>query len=68
MIIQKLTDKLQVIAHSGHSQNIIYVKIMDSYYKVGDVQREVVGDKTVYAIKAEPMGGSNGEKESNNEN
>ena len=59
MIIQKLTDKLQNIGHSGHSQDKVYVRVLDSYYKVGDVECVVIGDKTVYAIKAEPMGGSN---------
>ena len=59
MIIQEVTNKLQDIAHNGHAQDSIYVKILDSYYKVGNVQCEIVGDKTVYAIKAEPMGVNN---------
>ena len=59
MIIQKLTDKLQNIGHSGDADKKVYIKVLDSYYKVGNVQCTVNGDKTLYAIKAEPMGGSN---------
>lgn len=56
MIIQKLTNILQDIAHSGEADKKVCIKILDGIYKVGDVQRVVIGDKTVYAIKAEPMG------------
>ena len=59
MIVQKITNKLQDIGHSGDADKKIYIKVLDSYYKVGDIQRVTVGDKTVYAIKAEPMGVNN---------
>ena len=59
MIVQQITNKLQDIGHSGDADKEIYIKVLDSYYKVGNVQRVVVGDKTVYAIKAEPMGVNN---------
>lgn len=70
MNIQKLTNRLQDIGHSGHSQNEVYVRVLDSYYKVGDIQRVVVDDKTIYAIKTEPMGyeEESGKEKSNNEN
>lgn len=59
MIIQKLTNILQDIAHSGEADKKLCIKILDSYYDVGNVESVVIGDKTVYAIKAEPMGESN---------
>ena len=59
MTIQKLTGDLQNICHSGESEKDIFIRVLDSFYKVGDVESVVIGDKTVYAIKAEPMGESN---------
>lgn len=59
MIIQKLTGDLQNICHSGESEKDILIRVLDSFYKVGDIQRVDVGDKTYYAIKAEPMGVNN---------
>lgn len=56
MIVQEITNKLQDIGHSGEAEKPVFIKVLDSFYKVGDIQRVDVGDKTVYAIKAEPMG------------
>ena len=59
MIVQEITNKLQDIGHSGDADKQIYIKVLDSYYKVGDIQSVIVGNKTVYVIKAEPMGVNN---------
>ena len=37
MIIQQITNKLQDIGHSGDADKKIYIKVLDSYYKVYSV-------------------------------
>lgn len=68
MIVQKLTGELQNIAHNGHAQDFVYIKILDSYYKIGGVEKVVTGfdkkKRVSFVIKAEV---GSGENKGNNE-
>ena len=55
--IQELNCSLQDIAHSGHAQDEIYVKIQDGFYKIKNIQKEIIEsnsiEKTVFFIDTE---------------
>lgn len=36
--IQNLNNNLQDVAHSGHAQDEIYIKVLDAVYKIGDIK------------------------------
>ena len=52
-----LSTEAQTWCHLGESQAEIYVKIMDSYYKVKRLTREHFDcvDKTYFIIDTEPI-------------
>lgn len=53
--VGELGTSLQTIAHSGQAEAEICIKILDTYYKIGDIKKLVVhGEKAreVYAIEA----------------
>ena len=67
MIIQKLNGELQNIAHSGHAQDFIYIKILDAYYKIGGIEKVITrfddNERVSFVIKAEV---GSGEKKGDN--
>ena len=49
-----MTD-LQRIAHNGEAESEIYIKILDSFYRIGDIKKLVFhGEqpKEIFAIEA----------------
>ena len=53
--VGSVATDLQTIAHSGQAESEICIKILDTYYKIGDIKKLIVhGKKTreVYAIEA----------------
>jgi len=69
MVLQELTNKMQDLCHSGHSQDSVYVKVLDAVYKIDRIHREVIKtseeEKNVFFLDTEV---GSGEKESNTEN
>ena len=47
-----LGTDLQTIAHSGEATKEIVIKVLDSFYRVGDIKKITQGELTVYAIEA----------------
>ena len=55
-VLRELTTELQTLCHEGNSNAEIGIKILDSYYKIGKIKKEIVyGEKTreVFVIEAE---------------
>lgn len=65
MIIQKLTNRLQDIGHSGDADKTVKIMVLDGIYDVGNIRRVESGDKIYFVIDAEGIGGK---EKSNNEN
>ncbi|SEP83055.1 hypothetical protein SAMN04487977_101551 [Treponema bryantii] len=51
MIIQKLTNKLQDIGHGGDADKKVMIKILDSYYEIGEIRRLEVCGKIYFVIE-----------------
>lgn len=47
-----LGTDLQTIAHSGEATKEVVIKVLDSFYRVGDIKKITQGELTVYAIEA----------------
>ena len=55
-VLRDLTTELQTICHDGKSDCEIGIKVLDSYYKIGNIKKLVVsGEKAreVFVIEAE---------------
>ena len=55
--IQKLNNNLQDVAHSGHAQDEIYIKVLDAVYKIGDIKpyEKPISGKKFWVIEAKPI-------------
>ena len=51
--LRELTTEAQTWCHNGESDAEVYVKILDGYYKVKDLQKLNSADKTVFVIETE---------------
>ena len=65
MIIQKLTNVLQDIGHSGNADKKIKIAILDAFYEVGEIHRVESGNEVYFVIDTEV---GSGENKSDNEN
>ena len=54
--LQELTAELQTIAHNGHAQDCVYIKILDGIYKIKDIKKIVAGNETYFVIDTEVRG------------
>lgn len=55
-VLRDLTTELQTLCHDGNSNAEIGIKILDSYYKIGDVKKLIVrgeNAREVFVIEAE---------------
>lgn len=53
--VGSVATDLQTIAHNGLAETELYIKILDSFYRIGDIKKLVIhGEKAreVYAIEA----------------
>lgn len=59
MILRELTTRLQTLCHDGWSEHEVGIKVLDSFYKVGEVLKVTVGsnddetDKIFFVIDTE---------------
>ena len=54
--IQELNNNLQDIAHSGHAQDDIYIKVLDAIYKIDDINAYDKPDgKSFFVINTKPF-------------
>ena len=54
--IQNLNNNLQDIAHSGHAQDGVYIRVLDAIYKIDDIKpyNDPCG-KTFFVINTKPF-------------
>ena len=55
-ILRDLTTELQTICHNGMSDCEVGIKVLDGYYKIGNIKKEIVsGEKPreIFVIEAE---------------
>jgi hypothetical protein len=59
MTLRELTTRLQTLCHDGWSEHEVGIKVLDSFYKVGEVLKVTVGsnddetDKIFFVIDTE---------------
>ena len=39
MTVQELCDELTILCHNGHAQSQVGIRVLDAFYKVGDVNK-----------------------------
>ena len=57
MTVQELCDKLQTLAHNGHAQSEVKIKILDAWYNIKDgvdsITRTECGDKEWFNVETD---------------
>lgn len=42
MTVQKLCDELTILCHNGHAQSEVGIRILDAFYKVGEIDKTTI--------------------------
>ena len=42
MTVQKLCDELTILCHKGHAQDEVGIRVLDAFYKVGEVNQTTI--------------------------
>ena len=53
MELHQLTNKLQDLCHEGHAQDKVKIKILDAYYKIGEIKKIESDGKITFVVEAE---------------